>query len=278
MALTTSSAERCGLHRLLVEIDLNLPNLAAVRRGHRGAGDGGQLRADEVLPVVEQLHLRQLVARQRQLQDRNARGVVAEHIGRRDAGRQQLQHGLRSRRNLRQRRVDIDVRLKENLDHAVAGQRLRFDVLDVVDLRGQGALVVVDDAAGHVVGRQAVVGPDDADHRNVDVGKNVGRRAERRQPAEDHDQEGHHHEGVGPPQGDLNDPHAGCLLPDRSGRRRIGRVLARPRANLYELAEEVTGVADAGFGRFYGLLKPESAQIVMPACPLWCFLDQKGRR
>ena len=202
------------LHGLLIEIDLNLQNFAAVRGGHRGAGDGGELRTNEVLSEIEQLHLRQLFARQRQLQNRNARGVVAEHIGRRDAGRQELQDSLRSRRDLRQRRGDIDVLLEENLDHAVAVQRLRFDVLDVADLRSQCPLVVVDDAAGHVVGQQPVIGPDDADHRNVDVREDIGGRAQRRQPAKDRDEEGEHHKGVGPPQGDLNDPHVGYLLPE----------------------------------------------------------------
>ncbi len=164
------------LHGLLVEIDLHLQDLAAIGRGHRGARDGGELRPDEVLPEIEQLHLRQRLARQRELQDRHAGGVVAQHVRRRDAGRQQLEHGLRGRRHLRQSGGDIDVLLKEDLDDAVAVERLRLDVLDVADLGGQCALVIVDHAAGHVVRQQPVIGPDDADHRNVDVGKDVGRR------------------------------------------------------------------------------------------------------
>ena len=83
-----------GLHRQLVEIDLDLQDLAAIGRGHRGAGDGGELRPDEVLAKVEQLHLRQLFARQGELQDWHAGGVVAEHVGRSDARRQELQHSL----------------------------------------------------------------------------------------------------------------------------------------------------------------------------------------
>ena len=92
-------------------------------------------------------------------------------------GRQQLEHGLRGGRDLRQRGVDVDVRLEEDFDDAVAGQRLRFDMLDVVDLRAQRALVIIDDAAGHVVRRQAIIGPHHADDRNADVGENVGRRS-----------------------------------------------------------------------------------------------------
>ena len=41
------------LHGVLIEIDLSLQNLAAVRGGDRGAGDGGELRPDEVLPEIE---------------------------------------------------------------------------------------------------------------------------------------------------------------------------------------------------------------------------------
>ena len=44
-----------GVQRLLVEIGLNLPDFAAIRQRNRGAGDRGQLRADEAGRVVEQV-------------------------------------------------------------------------------------------------------------------------------------------------------------------------------------------------------------------------------
>ena len=146
------------------------------------------------------------LAGQCQLQDRHARGVEQQHVRRRYSGRQLFQHGLRCRRDLRHRRVDVDGGLEEDLDHAVAGQRLRFKVLDVVDLRGERAFVVVDDAAGHVLRRQAGVSPHDADHRNVDIGKDVGRSPDRRQRAEDQDDDGQDDERVRPLQRDADDP------------------------------------------------------------------------
>jgi hypothetical protein len=52
----------------------------------------------------------------------------------RDAGRQQLEHGLRGGRHLRQR-GNVDALLKEDLDHPIAVEGLRLDVLDVAHLR-----------------------------------------------------------------------------------------------------------------------------------------------
>ena len=48
-----SGGKPVGLQCALVEVNLHLPHLAAVRRGNGRAGDGRQLRADEILPKVE---------------------------------------------------------------------------------------------------------------------------------------------------------------------------------------------------------------------------------
>ena len=93
--------------------------------------------------------------------------------------------------------ADIGGGLEEDLDDADAGQRLAFDMLDIVHRGGQDALEGRDDAAGHFRWRQAAIIEDDADHRHVDVGKNVGRHVQGRQRPEDQDQEGEHDEGKG---------------------------------------------------------------------------------
>ena len=84
---------------------------------------------------------------ERQLQDRHAGSVEGQHIRWRDTRRQQLQHGLRGGGDLRQRSVDVDAGLEEDLDHTVTGQRLRFDMLDIIDLRRQRSLIVINDAS-----------------------------------------------------------------------------------------------------------------------------------
>ena len=103
-------------------------------------------------------------------------------------GRQKLEHGLRGRRHLRERGADIYAPLKKDFDDAVAVERLRLDVLDVGDLGGQVAFVKINHATGHVVGQKSRVGPYDADDRNIDVRKDVGRRSQRRQRSKDRNQ------------------------------------------------------------------------------------------
>ena len=76
----------------------------------------------------------------------------------------------------------LRARLEEDLDDRDAGERLALDVLDVVDGRGEDALVVGDDALLHLLGREAAVVPDDRDHRDVDVREDVGRHPQDRQP------------------------------------------------------------------------------------------------
>ena len=160
---------------------------------------------NEVLREIEELDLREGVARQGELDDRHARGVVDENDGRGDAGRQLLQDGLRDRGDLSLRGVDVDGRLEKDLDHADARQRLRLDVLDVVDGGRQCALVGRDDAARHVVGRQAGVAPHRGNDGNADVGKNVGRRSESGESPEYEDEDRHHDEGVGARQRQAHD-------------------------------------------------------------------------
>ena len=181
------SRDVVGLHGLLIEIDLHLQNFAAIGRRHCGAGDRRELWPDEILAEIKQLHLRQLFARQRQLENRHAGSIVAQHIRRCDTRRQQLKHGLRGRRHLRQGSGNIDVFLEKDFNHAVAIERLRLDVLDVAYLGGQVAFVKINHATRHVVRQESRVRPYDADDRNIDVGKDVDRRSQRRQRSKDRD-------------------------------------------------------------------------------------------
>lgn len=54
-------------------------------------------------------------------------------------------------------------------------------MLDVVHRSGERALGHADDTVVNFLRNQTVVVPDNADHRNVDVGENVGRSVKDRQ-------------------------------------------------------------------------------------------------
>jgi len=78
-------------------------------------------------------------------------------------------------------------------------------MLDVVDAGADGAFVEGNDPSCHVVGRQAVIAEDDADHRDLDGGKmSVGVRTAALAP-KIRISSAITHEGIGARQGDLND-------------------------------------------------------------------------
>ena len=111
---------------------------------------------------------------------------------------------------------------KKTLMMREPGQRLRFHVLDVVDRGGEGALAADGDDLGHLLGRDAAVGPDHADDGDVDLGEDVGGHAEDRQHAQDDDQHRHHDEGIGPAQREPDDPHrAICSFLHATARRSV---------------------------------------------------------
>ena len=145
---------------------------------------------------VEQRVLGPRRARQRQLDHRNAGGRILDDQRRRDARRQLAHLRLHRGHHLRDGGLDVGGRLEEDLDDRHAGQRLRLDVLDVADRGGQAALGLAGDALAHLLRRQAAVVPDDADHRNVDFRKDVGRHPHQHERRGQHDQHRHHDEGV----------------------------------------------------------------------------------
>ncbi len=69
--------------------------------------------------------------------------------------------------------VDTHRGLKKRFHDGDSIKRLRLYVVDVIDGGGQVALCDGDDPVGHVLWFEAVIVPDNADHRDVDVRKNV---------------------------------------------------------------------------------------------------------
>jgi len=98
-------------------------------------------------------------------------------------GRQQLQDGLRGSSYLGHRGGDVDVLMEKYLDHTIAVERLRLDVLDIAHTARSRCARSNRRLGGHVVRQKARVSPDHADDRDVDVGEYIRRRAHRRQRA-----------------------------------------------------------------------------------------------
>jgi hypothetical protein len=78
-------------------------------------------------------------------------------------------------------------------------------MLDVVDGGRYLPLVIIDDPTGHVVRRHAAIRPDNGNHGNFDVGKNIGRRLDRRHRAEDQYEDREDNKRVRPAKGQAND-------------------------------------------------------------------------
>ncbi len=102
-----------------------------------------------------------------------------------------------SRRNVR-------ARMKEDFDHANPEHGLRFDMLDVVDRRGHRTLAIRDDAPFHFLGGHAVVLPDHARDRDVNLRQDVGGHPEDRHDAEQRNQNRHDDECVWKAERDAN--------------------------------------------------------------------------
>ena len=165
---------------------------------------------DQVGRQVVDVGRRHVVGGDLQIEHRDGRRVEHQDLGRRDPGRKLLEHGLRDGRDLRLRGRHVGSGLEEDLDDAAAVERLALDVLDVADGRGQGALIVIDDAARHVGGHQPVIGPDHRHDRDLDGREDVGRGLEHRHHAEQQNQDREYNEGIGPLQsGDDDSIHLG---------------------------------------------------------------------
>src|SRR4029077_19719652 len=114
---------------------------------------------------------------------------------------------LRNRSDLCDALLNARGGLQEYLDDSYSVQRLRFDVLDIVDRSGERSLCDANDPVSHVLRYEPVVTPDNADNRNIDIGKDIGRGAKDGERTHDQDKYGQHHKGIGPLQCKSDDPH-----------------------------------------------------------------------
>ncbi len=177
-----------------------LLELAAVRIRYGRALNRRQLRPDKRVAVIEQRRFAHGRASQPNLQHRHARNVVFQNVWRKDPRRHPAQIRLRIGNHLSLRQFNARAGIKVHPNHRHAVVRLALDMLDVVDARGEAPLEIGHHPVRHLFGRKTVVLINNAENRNVDIGKDIDRHRDDRGPPQNHDQQCHDYKRVGPPQ------------------------------------------------------------------------------
>src|SRR5882724_460233 len=114
---------------------------------------------------------------------------------------------LRLAGNLGNGSTDIRTRMEKDFDHTDAVQRLRLYVLNIVHDGRQVTLLKNDDSIRHLRRSESGEIPNDAYHGDAYIRKNICGSAKRRKRSQDQDQNSEHHERVGPPERESNNPH-----------------------------------------------------------------------
>ena len=105
---------------------------------------------------------------------------------------------MRHRRGLRHCVGHLYALMEKDLHDRNAAQRLRFDVLDIINGGGKNSLVVKNNSVRHVLRGQSRVVPDDADNWDINVWEDVCGRAQNGDRAQYEQQNRHHNEGIWP--------------------------------------------------------------------------------
>ena len=192
------AGQAARLQRRGVEVVHHLRRLAAERVGDARPLDRDQAGAHEVETEIRQILFRQPLARERKLDDRHGRGAVIHDQWRCRAGWQLFDQGLRDGGDLGVGGGDVHRRMKKDLDDAERGVRVRFDMFDVVDRRGQGALVGGENPPRHVIRWHPRVLPCHPDDRDVDGREDIHGHAHGGENADEQDEQRCHDERVGP--------------------------------------------------------------------------------
>ena len=123
-----------------IQIDHHLGLFAAVGIRNRRAGYRDELGSQKIQAEVVELLLGEALPGKRKLDDRHGRSAEVEDQGGLRAGGQLAQSDLRYRRDLRVGGIETRVGLEKDFDDRLTIDGCRFDVLDVVDGRGENAL------------------------------------------------------------------------------------------------------------------------------------------
>src|SRR6202050_3724038 len=155
-----------------IDINLDLPILAAVRLRHGSAGNVGDLIPYLKLRQIFEPRLVETLTFQCDQTHRKIRSVELQHHRRQGSRRKpsQIRHG--QIRDIADRGVRVRTRLKVDLDQAHPGQRSRLDMIDSASQRKE-ALVAICDIRFDLLRRHARVKGRDHDNRDINLRKQI---------------------------------------------------------------------------------------------------------
>ncbi len=130
------------------------------------------------------------------MQDGDAGRIVFKNIAGQHTRRHLADGAGHLRGDLRDGHVDLDVGVEVDPNHGDAVVGLRFDVFDVVDVGGEAALKIRNDALFHLLRGKTRVLPEHADDGDVNIGENIHRHGDDGGHAQEGDENGHDHEGI----------------------------------------------------------------------------------
>ena len=199
--------EAFGLKFFGVEVHHDRTLATAVDAGDYGAGNGDQLRPDDVHTVVVELLLTEALAGESELENGHAGRGEIDDLRRENSGREVLEHLLGVGGDLGVGGVEGRAGLQVDFDDVLTVEAGRFDVLDVIDEGGEGALVGAGDAAFDLFGAEAGVLPGNGDNRDIDVREDIGGCPEDEHRRSDQDEDREDDEGIGPVKRKPDNPH-----------------------------------------------------------------------
>ena len=125
-----------------IQVDDDLAVFPAKRIRDIRALNDRERGADEILCQIEDFLFLKLFAAQPKLQDRHACRIVFQNLRRECPGRHIAHLNLALRHDLRQRQIDLHVRMEIHANYRNALVRLRFDMFDADDVRCESALEI----------------------------------------------------------------------------------------------------------------------------------------
>src|SRR5579864_3497981 len=159
-----------------IDINHDLPVLAAKRLRHGGAGNICYLVAYVVLAEISKLSFIQALSFEGDQAHWQAGRVEFQDDRRQCAGRQLSQIRHRQIGDFAQVSVGVGSRLKINLDQADAGQRARFNVIDIA-AQGEEPLEAAGDVSFNLFWRHPRVEGRDHHYRNVNGREKIDRHS-----------------------------------------------------------------------------------------------------